>query len=714
MRFRAALFALALSTLPAIAQDQDQATLVADGLRITDDRVLTATGNVEIFYQGQRLRARSVRYDKGNDSLSIEGPLTLDDGKGNVVLADQAELSGDMRDGVLRSARLVLAQQLQLASTEINRIGDRYTRLGKSVASSCKVCASNPVPLWEIRADEIIHDEETRQIYFQNAQLRMFDTPIFYIPRLRMPDPTVERMRGILTPSVRTTSDFGTGLKLPYFFPLGETRDLTLTPYVSSKSTRSLDLRYRQAFNSGWIEVNGAMSRDESLPGETRGYVFATGEFTLPQDYTLKLRVDTVSDSAYFYDYGLEERDRLESSVEITRTRRNEYISGRVLNFHTTRDGETNSTIPSLVGTGTFHRRFTGGPLGGEAGLRFQVYGAERTSSIPYDTDDDDDDDADGRDTQRASIRLDWRRNWILPAGVVGTAIGQFTTDFYNIDQDLEYAGTTTRSYGTAAVELRWPLVKASANGVSHVLEPVGQLVVSQDDVGDIPNEDSTLVEFDESNLFSLDRFSGSDGVEEGIHLNLGMTYTRIDPAGWTLGTTVGRVIRQRDLGQFSNASGLQGQKSDWLAALQVTLQDGLILTNRALFDDDLEVTKAELRMDLDMQRFDVTASYVHVLADEDEDRDDPLSEVLMSTRYEVSDRWAARVSTRYDFEADRTSRAGVGLEFRNECLSMDLSLSRRYSSSDSVTPSTDFGVSVDLLGFGSGKTPGTAGTCSR
>jgi len=716
MRLRArllasALAALALCPLPLMAQDQ--ATLVADDLAIRNNDVLTATGQVEVFYQGQRLRASRVEYDRARDSLLISGPITLDDGKGTVILADQAELSGDMRDGVLRSARVVLSQQLQLAAAEVNRIGDRYTRLGRSVASSCQVCASNPTPLWEIRAREIIHDEQERQIYFHNAQLRVAGIPVFYIPRLRVSDPTVDRMRGVLQPSLRTTSDFGTGVKIPYFLPLGKSADLTLTPYLSTRNTRSVDYRYRQAFNSGWMEINGATSRDDLQGDEAnRGYLLATGEFALPENYTLKLRVDTVSDPAYFYDYGLEERDRLESSAEITRTRRNEYISGRIINFHSIRDGEPNSTIPSLVSEAQLHRRFSGGPLGGEAGLQFSIYGSQRTSDNPFDTGIDTDDDADGRDTQRASINLDWRRNYVLPAGIIGTTLGELRTDIYNIRQDAEYGGTTNRVTGSLGVELRWPWVKAATNGTSHVISPIAQLVWSPNETADVPNEDSALVEFDESNLFGLNRYSGHDAYERGARMNLGVNYTRIDPAGWSFGTTVGRVFREQDMGQFTAASGLDGKNSDWLAQFQIMMSEGLVITNRTLFDDDLTVTKSELRMQASLERFDLTAGYVEIMADEAEDRQRGLSEMTVDARYQVTDAWAARAASRYDFEADRAVRAGLGAEFRNECVAMELYLSRKFASSSSVEPSTEVGLSVDLLGFGSKKQPGPAGVC--
>ena len=57
----------------------------------------------------------------------------------------------------------------KIAATEIERTDGRYTQLYQGVASSCEVCADNPVPLWEIRARRVIHDQEERQLYFDGA-----------------------------------------------------------------------------------------------------------------------------------------------------------------------------------------------------------------------------------------------------------------------------------------------------------------------------------------------------------------------------------------------------------------------------------------------------------------------------------------------------------------------------------------------------------------
>src|SRR5690606_21882712 len=181
------------------------------------DTRLVAEGGVEVFYRGARLRASRIVYDRATERVSIEGPITMTEADGGtVVLADAAELAPDLSEGILTGARMVMQQQLQIAATEMLRASGRYTQLTQAVASSCQVCPGNPTPLWEIRARRILHDQEERQLYFDRAQFRVMGVPVMFFPRLRMPDPTVERATGFLIPSVRTTSQLGTGFKLPY------------------------------------------------------------------------------------------------------------------------------------------------------------------------------------------------------------------------------------------------------------------------------------------------------------------------------------------------------------------------------------------------------------------------------------------------------------------------------------------------------------------
>ena len=707
-------FVLALWLVASVgaARAQDIATLIAGRVTLAGDSTLIADGAVEVLYQGRRLRASRITYDGTTDRLLIEGPIVLSDEGGSFILASQADLAADLSEGVLTSARLVLNQQLQLAAAQMRRVGGRYTQLSDTVASSCQVCAAHPVPLWEIRARRVVHDQLAQQLYFDQAQMRVAGVPVFYLPHLRMPDPTLDRATGFLRPSLRTTSGLGSGVKLPYFIAIGSSRDLTLTPYLTTGNGRTLEARYRQAFRTGRVEVNGALSYDDLLPGQARGYLLAEGAFDLPRGFDLRFHLETVSDPAYLLDYGISQQDRIDSRIEISRARRNEYISGRLIEFQSIRAGEDNATLPSLVGDMTFHRRFSGGPLGGEAGLQLQTHSHYRSSTDPLDTNGDGV--ADGRDLGRVSARLDWRRTFVLPGGVLGAMQAQTAGDIYTIRQDAIYQGTTTRFDGAAAVELRWPWVASGRGGASHVIEPVVQLVASPKSGAALPNEDSALVEFDEGNLFSLNRFAGSDAYESGVRANLGASWTRVDPQGWSLGVTLGRVLRTTDPGQFGPASGLAGVHSDWLAAGQLTLANQMVLTNRLLFNDFLDITKGELRLDVNRAHYGLGSSYVWMIADTSENRPADTSELYLDGHVSLTPNWTGKTTTRYDLVAHHASDAGIGLTFSNECLTLDLSLSRRFTSSTNVDPTTDFGLAVNLLGFGSGTASGPARTCRR
>ena len=134
------LLLILLALMPLRAAAQDAALLVADNLYITRERELVASGNVEAFQDGVRLRASAIRYDQGTGALSIEGPITLTEEDGTVITATAAELDADMRNGILRGARLVLNQQLQLAAVQIDRVDGRYNQLYKTAVTSCRVC----------------------------------------------------------------------------------------------------------------------------------------------------------------------------------------------------------------------------------------------------------------------------------------------------------------------------------------------------------------------------------------------------------------------------------------------------------------------------------------------------------------------------------------------------------------------------------------------
>ena len=707
---RGALAALALWALPLGASAQEAATLVADRIRVEPTGALVAEGDVVATLGETRLTAEAIRYDRDTDALTITGPIRVEDGAG-VVEAQAAALDADLEEGILTGARLVLDRQLQIAAAEIARAGD-VSRLTRAVASSCQVCAANPVPLWEIRAARVTYDEAERLLYFDRAQFRIAGVPVLYLPRLRLPGPGNDRARGLLVPRLRSTSRLGTGVIAPYFVPLGPHRDLTLAPYLSPR-TRTLQLRYRQAFRRGAVEVTGAATSDDIRGDDLRGYAFAEGAFALPRGFELGFDLRGASDDTYLLDYGVSDDDRLRSEIYATRARLREFVGVRLVGFQDLRGRGVASTAPNLQTAFVYDRRFL--PGAGTLDLRASGDAYRRDSTRDVDTRVDRDSIADGRDAVRLGASADYRVARIAPGGVVLAGLARLDADTFEVADDAAFPDRVTRILPTLGAELRWPLRRVAAAGAVDVLEPLLAAAWSPEGPDMPPPEDSARVELDGANLLAVSRFPGEDAVERGARAGLGLSWRRFGAAGWTTGVTVGRVLRSDRDPRLASGTGLDGRASDWLAAVDLDTGAGLRFEARTLLGEDLDLTRSEAVLGYAGEGLSVDAGYVWLSAVEGPDgiarRD--ISQLVLDADVVLTRRWAGSAAVRYDFEAERAQTAGVGLTWRNECAELDLSVSRRFEDSSSLEPETRFGLSVALLGFGDREAARGRAACS-
>ncbi len=689
--------ALAQAQPDAPSTETPAAVLVADDIEVTRDRRLIARGNVEAFQGTTRLSAQAIEYNPDTGALTITGPIVIEDGASVLILASQAELSEDLENGLLTGARLVLNDQLQLASVQMNRVGGRYTQLYKTAVTSCRICENDPrPPLWQIRAKRVVHDQEERQLYFDGMQLRVLNTPIFYLPRLRLPDPTLERATGVLLPQIRFNSRLGTGLAVPYFFKLGDHRDLTLTPYFSS-GTRTLEFRYRQAFRRGRIIVQGAYSDDDLQPDDARGYLFAAGEFALRRDFVLEFDIESVSDDAYLNDYGLFGKDRLDSTIQLTRARRDEFIRLSYINFKSLRDGEDDDLLPSDVVDALYERRFHPGRIGGEIRLAAEAHAHERPSDVDFDADGDGF--VDGTDVLRFSFDAEWLRTMQFGGLQVQSTLGM-AADVIRVSDDATFGTGDSGLAPQAGVTLRYPMVRRSDNGVRQFFEPIAQLSWVGGDGLLVPNDESTRVEFDEGNLLSLSRFPSEDRRERGWALAYGGTWARMDPEGWSASVTLAQILREEAQADFNDTSGLSGTTSDFLLAGKLEFNGGLALYGRTLFNESFDVSKAEVRGAWTRDRLRVGGSYVWISEDSAIDLESNIGEVTFDGGFQIDRFWTANATWRYDLEAGRAATAGAGVAYTNECVRVGLSVNRTFADSTTLEPSTSLGLTVSLRGF--------------
>jgi LPS-assembly protein len=470
---------------------------------------------------------------------------------------------------------------------------------------------------------------------------------------------------------------------------------------VSSR-TNTLGLRYRHAYRTGVIELEGAYSRDTLRADQDRGYLFGTANFALDTGYALTGQLQSTSDPAYLFEYDVKEIDRLENKITLEHSQSDRNIELRFSNYHSLRDSESNATQPTLVTEAIAQQRSYPNGLGGVLDLEASLLTSYRSSTSPIDGPDSGDE-VDGYDTLRLSSLAKYRRDWVLPKGLVVDFATELEASQYVVRQHQNIAPVNTRISGSGALGLRWPLAQQFASGAVQRLEPRMQLagVISNSD--SIPNQDSTQVEFDEGNLFRFNRAPGFDLIETGTRVNIGLTGGIYYPNQTKIGWEIGRIYRTDSANSFTKTSGLGGHVSDWLLATHVKTPLGIELVARSLLKDVGQLTKSEIRASWHTDKHRLDATYAGLTADEAENSDVALSSLALKWNYQFLPDWLSTSEFQFDTSIGEPSKFKFGLEYANECVVVDFSASRRFATSSTLTDKTEFGLSVELAGFSTG-----------
>ena len=709
------LAAALLAAAPAQAQpeglqiDRDApVALVADRVSY-DDRAgtVTAEGSVEVFHGERSLTASRIVYDSRTGRISADGPIVLRTPEGATVLADAAAIDSDLRAGVVQGARAVIGDgAASLAAVEGQRIDGRYTAFSKAVYSSCQVCPEAPTPLWRIRARRVIHDEAERVVHYEDAVFDVMGAPVLWLPYFSLPDPTVTRRSGFLAPTVLQSTTYGYAAKIPYFIAIDPSRDATITAFPTTDDGLIMEGEYRQAFDFGEMTLSGSGGSVDTAPGggrRWRGAMFGEGrfdaaDFGAPSGTVAGFDFAFASDDGYLRRYDFTNDDRLESEVFVENWGPRDFFSLWGAHVQSLREDEPQDEIP-LALPGFSARKAYDAPEGlGEIG--FETSGVLLTRQS-------------GRDVARLSLGADWRKDAVLDNGAAVAGFAAVRGDVYSIADDPNFDDDlAARLAPYAGVEIGYPLI-AHTDGAAHLLQPRAQLVAAPNAVNsdDIPNEDSLIVEFDETNIFDPNRFPGADRVESGTRLNVGLRYTRIADDPTTLDASVGQVFRLSEEGAFSEGSGLSEKESDTVASLTFGYDPYFMLTNRIRVDEDFQANRAETRGRISLGPARLQGGYVYLAKDATAGADDDREELELAAELDLTPNWRLSGAARRDLQEDATVEAGVALRYLNECAAVELFLSRDFTETADAPASTDFGVRVSLFGLADGGAP-RSGVC--
>lgn len=519
--------------------------------------VISATGRVVMNYSGYSLACDSLRYEQGSGSVICEGSVQIVDAQGTRYEAERIEVTGGMKEAFIKSMTLTTTDGAQVTAGDARFSETLETVLTDASYSPCGLCIDekgNRIG-WKVKAARLVQNAEAKVVYFEQPSLEVLGLPVAWLPWLSLPDPTSKRNTGFQLPSVDYKADLGGRLRVPYFIGVGEDTDILLAPQLMTRQGFLMAASWQQRFEYGAfnIEASGLYQLD---PGafagtngdrEWRGAVETYGQFRVAPDWTAGWNYTAFTDAAYLNDYDFNDAGRVVNEVYATHLSDDFFVDVRLQEFkllgrfgsaiaeENTQDQQA-LTIPNARGASYFDLgangqvRIDGTLLGVERGENsYATYGGRQYIF--------------GYESQKVhgTAEASWQNQFILPGGVVATPYLGIRGDIANYDDgtgvlmgepsDQLLFNTTP----VAAMDVRWPLL--SSNGPdSHLLEPIAQLVWRGSDttaVG-VTNDNAHSFVLDETNLFSYNRFTGTDRQETGLRANIGARYlANFSNGGW-------------------------------------------------------------------------------------------------------------------------------------------------------------------------------------
>jgi len=305
-----------LPVVPADFEDDVPIFVEADRIEGVQDTRLDAIGDVVVRRRGQQLQSERLTYSLTENAVTASGNVRFRR-MGDVLTGDYAYYDLDEEAGVIdnttyrfsrvptpsstarlpdQAASTAGVTQARGTATRLTvRDRDRY-RAQRATYTNCDVGDDD----WYLSVSSLDLDRLQDVGVARNATVYFKGVPILYSPWINFPI-TGRRKTGFLPPAFGTTNNSGFEVTLPFYWNIAPNRDYTLSPRLLAKRGLLLgnEFRYLEGKYSGELRADYLSDRETD---ESRWAVaFRHGHQFTPR-LSGNVNYQRVSDDTYFVD----------------------------------------------------------------------------------------------------------------------------------------------------------------------------------------------------------------------------------------------------------------------------------------------------------------------------------------------------------------------------------------------------------------------------
>ena len=673
----------------AAPADPEAIGMSGDVVNMQEGGISKLSGNVEMERGTQQLTADHLEYNEAEELIDVQGNVRFWD-EGAYASGDQAHIDLQADTTKLGGASYIfLDTHSRGEAGEVVITGENIVTFNDADYTTCNPGSNT----WKLHAKELELDftEDVGTAY--NVWLEVGDIPIFYTPYATFPL-SDKRKSGFLVPKVRIANSTGFDLTVPYYFNIAPNHDATLAGRLMTKRGLQLQGEYRYLTGRGGGLLAGEyLPDDREFDGYRGAFRYKHGG-AFARRWSSSVNYNWVSDSDYFTDLGtnlsIASQSFLEQRGDVSYSGDGWNAVARAQAFQTidttiAPESRPYKRLPQFLVSAVERRRNQKFNPGGHGEfVNFDRDGGvtgQRVDMMP-------------------TLSYQWREAaWFI----VPKASVRFTN--YDLENTAPgQSSSLTRTIPTASLdagmffERDWTF---SQRGFLQTLEPrLFYLYVPFKSQGDLPIFDTGTFDFNYSQLFSENRFSGADRVGDANQLSIALT-SRLLASGTGeeyLRLNIGQIryFRDREV-TLPNESVETSSASPLVVDLTATVARRWQFFTGIQWDigeERINRNNTGLRYQPDPRRV-VNLSYSFTR--------DNFEQTDMSMAWPIVRDWRFVGRWAYSLQQDKTLEAFGGVEYENCCWAFRTVI-RRYLSGTQTTNAFFFQLEFKgLTGLGSG-----------
>ncbi len=588
-------------------------------------------------------------------------------------------------------------------------IDDEGTTFEKGIFTSCQNRKGEKCPPWSIQAKKIKHNKAKKTVYYDKALLKIYDFPIFYFPKFFHPGPTVKRRSGFLFPTLKDNTTVGFSASVPYFWAISENRDMTFTPKIYTKENLLVLHEYRHAFEKSFLLVDSSYTPGYKKTNKfkksdgSRSHLFAKFNQDLSgEDYSSNLEVNFqhVSNDTYLrvhdINTALANKDSNLVKKDINYEFQNDenYLSVSAAMFENLTASDSDKTrfeysMPNIL----FERNLFTGDRAGVFDIRSNAfvknYKVNQTTKFWVND-------------------INWQSSpFISLAGIQNKFKGLFKVVNYEAEGADKYKteGLNSEVSGVIGYDARLPMSKRDdSKGKINLFTPQLSLRYAPGHMRNIQNDNLKL---NYNNLFSLNKNSQPDVIEEGESVTVGFEISNNDLEDGISGEknyslSIGQVHNFKENSSIPSRSSLDQKASDLVGEAYLKLSENFTIENKFSLDHNLnDINYNDLEANLILGNTSFNLGYL-----EESNHIGTSNYIKSGIKVDFNNSGHLNFNIKKNLETESTEFYDLAYDYINDCLKAGLLFRREFYADRDVESSDSLMFRITLYPFGEARSP--------